>query len=78
MFYDHLEDLRMIFYFARIILAWVFIHKFVLWIFRKDIWSFNILFGAMYIVFHYYDMKTLRIITVMLLSIINSLQLLSK
>lgn len=78
MLYDHLEDLQMIFHFARIIIAWVLLHKSVLWIFRNDMRSFNILFGTMYLIFYYYDMKALRIITVMILSIMNCLQLLSK
>jgi len=78
MLYDHVEDLQMIFYAARMIIAWVLLHKSVLWVFRNDIRSFNILFGAMYVAFYYYDMKALRMVTIMILSIINSLQLLSK
>jgi len=78
MLYDHVEDLQMIFYAARMIIAWVLLHKSVLWVFRNDIGSFNILFGSMYLAFYYYDMKVLRIIIVIVLSIINSLQLLSK
>jgi hypothetical protein len=78
MVYDHVEDLQMIFYAARMIIAWVLLHKSVLWVFRSDMRSFNILFGAMYLAFYYYDMKALRMIIIIVLSIINSLQLLSK
>jgi len=78
MTYEYLEDLHMIFHFAQIVLVWTLLHKGVLWVFRNDMRSFNILFGAMYMVFYYYDMKVLRIITVVILSIINCLQLLSK
>ena len=78
MTYKHLEDLHMVFHFAQIVLVWTLLHKSVLWVFRNDIRSFNILFGAMYIAFYYFEMKSLRIIIVVILSVINSLQLLSK
>ena len=78
MLYDLVLDVQMIFYVARFILLWTLIHKSILWACRNDIMPFNATFGAMYIIFLYSDMEGLRIVTGVILFIINCLHLLSK